>query len=124
MQRALKILPAVAAVLLLVGVASLQTVIDETISFNLFGRCVVVTLFVGAIAFPLGSFFPLGLRTVRQISDDVTPWLWGINGAAGVLAAVTAVAISMWWGISVSLILAAAAYALLYLPLWIINRSR
>lgn len=122
MHRALKILPAVAAVLLLVGVSILQPVIDGTISLDLLQRCIVVALFVGAIAFPLGSFFPLGLRTVQRISDDVTPWLWGINGATGVLAAVTAVAISMWWGISASLVLAATAYALLYLPLSIMNK--
>lgn len=123
MRRALTILPAVAAVTLLIGSASLQPLIDTTISFGLFGRCVVVTLFVGVVAFPLGFFFPLGLRTVRRISDDATPWLWGINGAAGVLAGVTAVAVSMWWGISASLLLAAAAYALLYLPLLVINRA-
>jgi len=123
MQRALTILPAVASVFLLIGLSSLQPLIDATISLGLFGRCAVVTLFVGVVAFPLGFFFPLGLRTVRRISDDATPWLWGINGAAGVLAGVTAVAVSMWWGISASLLLAATAYALLYLPLWLINRA-
>ena len=123
LQRALSILPAVTSGLILIGTSSLQPLIDSTISLGLFGRCVVVTIFVGVIALPLGAFFPLGLRSVRRISDDVTPWLWGINGAAGVLAAVTAVAISMWWGISTSLLLAAAAYALLYLPLWFINRA-
>jgi len=123
MQRALTILPAVASVFLLIGLSSLQPLIDTTISLGLFGRCVVVTLFVGVVAFPLGFFFPLGLRTVRRISDDATPWLWGINGAAGVLAGVTAVAVSMWWGISASLLLAATAYALLYVPLWLINRA-
>ncbi len=123
LQRALMILPAVASVFLLIGVSILQPLIEGTISFGLFGRCVVVTLFVGVTAVPLGFFFPLGLRTVRRISEEVTPWLWGINGAAGVLAGVTAVAVSMWWGISASLILAAAAYSLLYLPLWVINRA-
>lgn len=124
LQRALSILPAVASGLLLIASSSLQTLIDSTISLGLLGRCVTVTLFVGVIALPLGAFFPIGLRSVRRISDEATPWLWGINGAAGVLAAVTAVAVSMWWGISTSLILAAAAYALLYLPLLVINRAR
>ncbi len=124
LQRALSVLPAVASGLLLIASSSLQTLIDSTISLGLLGRCVTVTLFVGVIALPLGAFFPIGLRSVRRISDEATPWLWGINGAAGVLAAVTAVAVSMWWGISTSLILAAAAYALLYLPLLVINRAR
>ena len=123
LQRALTILPAIALVLLLIGVSVLQPLIDGTIALGLVGRCVVVTMFVGVIAFPLGFFFPLGLRAVRRISDDATPWLWGINGAAGVLAGVSAVAVSIWWGISAGLLLAAAAYALLYLPLWVINRA-
>ena len=94
---------------------------SETISIGLFGGGAVVTLFVGVIAFPLGFFFPLGLRTVRRISDNATPRLWGINGAAGVLATVIAVAVSMWSGITTSLLFSADAYALLYLPLWVIN---
>jgi hypothetical protein len=52
---------------------------------------------------------------VRRISD-ATPWMWGVNGAAGVLASVSAVAISIWTGISTSLHLATGAYALLMLP--------
>ncbi|MEX1311067.1 MAG: hypothetical protein AB1Z65_11650 [Candidatus Sulfomarinibacteraceae bacterium] len=123
LQRALAILPATALALLLVGVSILQPLIDRTISLGLVGRCAVVTAFVGVISFPLGFFFPLGLRAVRRISDDATPWLWGINGAAGVLAGVSAVAVSMWWGISAALLLAATAYALLYLPLWAIFKT-
>jgi hypothetical protein len=42
--------------------------------------------------------------------------MWGVNGACGVLASISAVAISMWAGIHVSLILAAACYAALALP--------
>jgi hypothetical protein len=71
---------------------------------------------VSLAALPLGLCFPIGLRVVRRISDDATPWMWGVNGAAGVLASVSAVAISMWTGISTSLYLAAGAYALLVVP--------
>jgi hypothetical protein len=117
LQRALTILPGVALALLLFGVSILQPLIDQTIFLGLVGRCVVVTMFVGVVSFPLGFFFPLGLRAVRRISNDATPWLWGINGAAGVLAGVSAVAVSMWWGISAGLLLAGAAYGLLYVPL-------
>jgi len=37
------------------------------------------------------------------IFDGELLWMWGINGAAGELAAVAAVAESMWNGISTSL---------------------
>ena len=71
---------------------------------------------VSLVAMPLGLCFPIGLRIVRRISGDATPWLWGVNGAAGVLASVSAVAVSMWSGISTSLYIAAGAYALLVIP--------
>ena len=79
-------------------------------------RCALVVGFVGVASFPLGFCFPLGLRLVRRLSDDAAPWMWGVNGASGVLAAVTAVGLSMWSGIDTSLRVAALAYALLALP--------
>lgn len=102
--------------LLALAVASIQPLIDRTIHLPLLARCSLVAGFVGVLALPLGTFFPLGLRLVRQLSDEATPWMWGVNGAAGVLASVSAVAVSMWSGITTGLYLAAAAYLLLALP--------
>ena len=44
------------------------------------------------------------------------PWMWGVNGASSVLAAVTAVWISMWSGIHASLFIATGLYAVLSIP--------
>ncbi len=121
---ALAVLPGLAAALLLAATVSLQFLIEGAIGLGLFSRCVVVVFFVGVVSLPLGMFFPLGLRFVRRVSDEVSPWLWGINGAAGVLAAVSAVAVSMWWGISVSLLVAAAAYAALYIPIRVLGAAQ
>jgi SAM-dependent methyltransferase len=104
------------ALILLFAVAAIQPIIDSTIRFPLVGRCAVVIGIVGAAAFPLGFCFPLGLRLVRRISEDATPWLWGINGAFGVLSSVSAIWISMWVGIDTSLLLAAAIYLALLIP--------
>jgi hypothetical protein len=41
------------------------------------------------------------------------PWFWGINGAAGVLASVFAVALSIASGINATFALSAACYLLL-----------
>ena len=114
--------PVLIAANLLFWTGVLQFLIDTTIQFSLPARIAITTAVVAIAALPLGACFPIGLRVVRRISDDATPWMWGINGAAGVLASVSAVAISIWSGISTSLYLAAAAYALLALPagwLWV-----
>jgi Sec-independent protein secretion pathway component TatC len=112
----LRAIPFAIAVLLSLTLMGVQPLVDRTIHLPLLARGAIVASLVGVVALPLGTCFPIGLRLVRRLSDDATPWMWGINGAAGVLASVTAVAISMWSGISTSLYLAAIAYLLLAVP--------
>jgi hypothetical protein len=64
----------------------------------------------------LGFFFPIGMRLVGRLSREATAWMWGVNGACGVLASVLAVALSLWAGIHASLYVAAALYAVLAVP--------
>lgn len=64
-----------------------------------------VRIFVSvAILFQLGLFmgmaFPMGMRLALKKSSELTPWLWGINGATSVLASVLAVVIALNSGIS------------------------
>jgi hypothetical protein len=63
----------------------------------------------------LGFGFPTGIRLIAAISSQPTPWFWGINGAAGVLASIAAVGISLAFGITVTLTLGALCY-LMVLP--------
>jgi hypothetical protein len=104
------------AIVLLLMVIALQPIIDATLRYSLVARCAVVIALVGLAAFPLGFCFPLGLRLVRQLSQDAAPWMWGVNGAFGVLSSVSAIWISMWVGIDASLSLAIALYLLLLIP--------
>ncbi len=106
---------AIVSLLLLIYLAS-GPLIESTISQGLLVRCLIVVALVGLAAVPMGMCFPLGLRLFRSHSSECLPWMWGINGATGVLASVSAVAISMWAGINTSLLLAIACYALLALP--------
>ncbi len=57
-----------------------------------------------SILFPLGFFmgmaFPIGMNAALSSSKELTPWLWGINGALSVCASVFAVAIALSFGIS------------------------
>jgi hypothetical protein len=61
----------------------------------------------------LGFGFPTGMRLMAAIDSRPTPWFWGINGAAGVLASISAVAVSLAFGIASTLILGALCYLLL-----------
>jgi hypothetical protein len=57
----------------------------------------------------MGTGFPLGMGLARSRSS-LTPWLWGMNGAASVLASVLAVVVSMSAGIAATYWLGWAAY--------------
>jgi MFS family permease len=65
------------------------------------------------LGFLLGFAFPTGMRLVEAVDRDPTPWFWGINGAAGVLASVLGVMLSMSLGINVTMLISAACYLLL-----------
>jgi hypothetical protein len=67
-----------------------------------------------ALLFPPGLFmgmaFPLGMRLAAGRAVALTPWLWGVNGATSVLAAVLSVAIALSWSISTSFWTGVASY--------------
>jgi hypothetical protein len=58
----------------------------------------------------MGFGFPTGMRLVTLIDARPTPWFWAINGAAGVLAAGLAVAVSIAFSINACIWLGAACY--------------
>jgi predicted membrane-bound spermidine synthase len=64
----------------------------------------------------LGFGFPTGMRLIGAIDPKPTPWFWGINGAAGVLASIVAVVLSIALGIGATLIAGAFCYFALIVP--------
>jgi spermidine synthase len=108
--------PLAIAALLGAATLALQPVIDATLHLELAARCAIAVAMTAAPAFWMGTCLPFGLRLVRRLSEPALPWMWGINGACGVLAAVSAVAISMSWSIDANLALAGVCYALLAVP--------
>lgn len=61
----------------------------------------------------LGFAFPTGMRLISFVDRRPTPWFWGINGAAGVLASIFAIACSIAFGIAVTLYISGICYLLL-----------
>jgi 4-hydroxybenzoate polyprenyltransferase len=50
----------------------------------------------------MGMAFPLGMRQASTSAHELTPWLFGVNGATSVCSAVLAAAISLVSGFSVT----------------------
>jgi hypothetical protein len=115
-------IPIAIGVLAALEVAVLQPALDVTVAWGLPGRTLVVSLFLVPLAFLMGHCFPLGVRLLGQHSDRVAAWMWGVNGACSVMASILAVMVSMWIAIDTGLLLAAALYLLLLVPmrrLWV-----
>ena len=77
------------------------------------GLCILVLAPAGLL---MGFGFPTGMRLASAISEEPTPWFWGINGAAGVLAGSIAIVTSIAFGIDTTLKVGAACYLLLAVP--------
>ena len=76
-------------------------------------RVLVALAAIGPSGVLMGFGFPTGMRLVNAIDTRPTPWFWSVNGAAGVLAAGTAVATSVAFSINVSLWVGSGCYVLL-----------
>jgi hypothetical protein len=71
------------------------------------GLCIAVLAPGGLL---MGFGFPTGMRLVSALDTGPTPWFWGINGAAGVLAASAAVVISITFSIDATLAISGLCY--------------
>jgi hypothetical protein len=64
------------------------------------------------LGFSMGMAFPLGMKVAAEREPELTPWLWGINGATSVCASVLAVIISLYAGISAAFWTGTACYTI------------
>lgn len=72
----------------------------------------------------MGTGFPLGMRAAGQHSAGLTPWLFGVNGAASICGSVVAVIISVCCGITAALLVGVACYLSALLSLvWVRRRA-
>jgi hypothetical protein len=89
---------------------SLSPVLTALSDAGLGARVSLCVALIAPAGVLLGFGFPTGLRLVAPVDAKPTPWFWGINGAAGVLASISAVAVSLAFGITATLALGALCY--------------
>jgi hypothetical protein len=82
-------------------------------SEELLTRCLICIAIITPAGLLMGYGFPTGMNLIAAIDPRPTPWFWGINGAAGVLASIVAVVCSIAVGISTTLTVGAICYVLL-----------
>ncbi len=93
-------------------------------SSSIIVRAVIALLMITPAGLLMGFGFPTGMRLVNAIDSRPTPWFWAINGAAGVLAASIAIAVSIAFSIDICIWLGAACYLPLgFAAIALMNRS-
>jgi SAM-dependent methyltransferase len=80
-----------------------------------------------ALLFPIGLLmgmaFPLGMRVASRVKPELTPWFWGINGAASVCASVISVVLALIWGITATYWTGVACYGVALLAFLLAGRA-
>jgi spermidine synthase len=118
-----RLFPLIPFVLVVIAVTASGPLTAAFVAKGMATRVLIGIVTVAIPALGMGLGFPLGLRLVQrrqaQISSgkpggpELGPWLWGINGAAGVCASGLALGCSMVWGVPTTLAVGAACYLLL-----------
>ena len=90
-------------------------VLDQTETGALIERASVCILTMMPAGILMGFMFPTGMRLCSRVDDRITPWLWAVNGSAGVLATGGAVLVGIETSLNSSLWVGAVGYALVSL---------
>jgi len=104
--RLMQLLAVIAAVVVLL-VALLPRVLAAGVGLPFGIKLLVSGVVLLPLGFLMGMPFPTGLRRV-----DTVEWAWALNAAASVLGSVMAMVIAIHFGLTVTLLCAAAAYLL------------
>ena len=113
---------AIPGVLVVFG-ALTPVLVRSSYGLDSFARVAVAVL----VTFPMGLFlgmaFPLGMKLAASRAKVLTPWLWGINGAASVSASVIGVTIALVSSISSAFLAGLLCYVVAFFAFLIANRG-
>jgi hypothetical protein len=104
-----KILPLLGLIsaIIVIDVALLPWLLSAAIGLPFAIKLLISGIVLAPLGFLMGMPFPTGLRLVKTVE-----WAWALNAAASVLGSVMAMIIAIHFGLTVTLLCAAAAYLL------------
>jgi hypothetical protein len=115
----------VLAAIILIAVVYLYVVpavISALLAAPIFVRIAVTVVLLAPIGLVLGMAYPLGITVLREFSEELVPWAWGLNGALSVVASVLAIFVGSRLGFSVALVTGVAAYGLALVIMAVVPR--
>jgi hypothetical protein len=105
-RRAVLILGAVLAVYAVV----LTPLFHALLGIPLEARIFLAVVLVSVPGVLMGALLPSGVRAANELGRGTVAWAWGLNGAASVVGSILAMALSMNFGFTLSLVVGIAVY--------------
>jgi hypothetical protein len=103
----------VATALFILGLKYMLTLLLATLTTEAtMVKIAATVLVISPTGLMLGLFFPTGLRLVKMLKMEETPWYLALNGIFGVFCSALAVFISIYISVSANFYLAALCYAI------------
>ncbi len=84
--------------------------IDALLGLELRWKLAITVLVLAPIGLLLGMAYPLGIAMLREHSEDMVPWAWGMNGALSVVGSVFAAFLGSRVGFTGAWLTGVAAY--------------
>ena len=100
---------------LLAGLLALYAVILTPLFHALLGlplvaRILIAVVLVSGPGLLMGALLPSGVRVANEMGRGMVAWGWGLNGAASVVGSILAMALSMNFGFTLSLVAGIVVY--------------
>ena len=100
----------VVAAALAMSVPLMNRIPSLLLEHGLGARVALSILSLAPVSFALGLPFPTGVRLLARRAPELIPWAWAANACLTVVGSVLAAILSIEWGFSRVLLLAAACY--------------
>lgn len=108
--RAVRRLMVVLAVVVVAYLLFLPGVLRLFMGNPLWVRVAVTVALMVPLGLLMGSFFPHGVRIVRELHPALVPWGWAANGCASVVGTVLAVVLAITWSFRTVTVVALVCY--------------
>lgn len=88
----------------------LPAIIRVSLGFNFILRVLITVLVLAPLGVLMGMPFPGGIMILEEKAPGLIPWVWGINGAASVLASILSMLLALSFGFKIVLVVGALCY--------------
>jgi SAM-dependent methyltransferase len=83
---------------------------ESTIAYGSLARGAIIVAIVFPLAFPMGMFFPQGIRMASDRHRAMIPWFWAVNGCLSIVGIFASRIVGLFLGFGMALTLGLALY--------------